>query len=78
MDPNIDLNFDQDQDRTDTIGVLPSADLAVTKTVDNSTPDVGFTIVYSIEVENLGPSDALGVQLQDLLPSEVTNTPLPC
>src|SRR5262249_45650729 len=48
------------------------ADLAVTKTVSNSTPTVGDTIIYTVTVTNGGPANATGVALTDLLPAGLT------
>jgi len=45
------------------------ADLLVTKTVDNSTPNVGDTINFVITVANIGPDAATHVQLTDVLPA---------
>lgn len=47
-------------------------DLAVTKTVDDPTPDPGATIEYTIAVENIGLSTATGVAVTDSLPAGVT------
>ena len=55
-----------------TIAVRPASDLAVTKTVDNSTPKPGDTIVYTITVTNNGPDAATNVVLDDDLPTGVT------
>ncbi|HEX3152354.1 MAG TPA: hypothetical protein VHR66_30050 [Gemmataceae bacterium] len=48
------------------------ADLRVTKTVSDSTPNVGDTITFTVTVTNLGPDIATGVQLTDLLPPGLT------
>ena len=48
------------------------ADLAVTKTVSDATPNVGDTITYIVTVTNLGPDPATGVQVTDLLPAGLT------
>ena len=54
---------------TTTIGVLAgSADLAVTKTIDDPSPHEGDTVTYTVIVTNPGPDDATGVQVTDLLP----------
>jgi uncharacterized repeat protein (TIGR01451 family) len=45
------------------------ANLSVTKTVDNSTPNVGNTITYSVTVSDNGPSNATNVTLEDMLPA---------
>jgi uncharacterized repeat protein (TIGR01451 family) len=50
--------------------VIPQqADLAVTKTVDNSTPNVGNVVNFTIAVHNIGPDTATNVLLDDLLPA---------
>ncbi|MCP3981608.1 MAG: DUF11 domain-containing protein, partial [bacterium] len=54
------------------ITVNNDADLAVTKIVDDATPDEGQTIQYSITVANGGPAEATTVALTDLLPAGVT------
>jgi large repetitive protein len=48
------------------------ADLAVTKTVSNATPNVGQNIIFTITVENLGPDNATGITVNDLLPAGLT------
>ncbi len=49
--------------------VNPSADVAVTKTVSNSTPNYGDIIVFYITVTNNGPDDATGVTLTESPPA---------
>jgi uncharacterized repeat protein (TIGR01451 family) len=44
------------------------ADLALAKSVNNSTPNVGDTITYMVTLSNIGPDAATGVQVTDLLP----------
>jgi uncharacterized repeat protein (TIGR01451 family) len=51
---------------------VQSADLRVTKTVNNSGPNVGDLVTYTVTLTNAGPTDASGVQVTDQLPSEVT------
>jgi uncharacterized repeat protein (TIGR01451 family) len=46
-----------------------SADLAVAKTVDDSTPNVGDTVTFTVALSDLGPDAATGVQLSDALPA---------
>jgi len=48
------------------------ADLAVTKSVDNATPNELSTINYTIVVTNNGPATASVIQLSDVLPAGVT------
>ncbi len=49
----------------------PTSDLEVVKTVNDTTPDVGQQITYTITVSNNGPANATGVVVNDLLPSGV-------
>ncbi len=49
-----------------------SADLAITKTVNPNTVIEGQGIVYSITVTNNGPSQALNVVAEDVLPTGLT------
>ena len=44
------------------------ADLSLTKTVDNQTPNVGDVVRFTISVKNDGPTDATGVMVMDILP----------
>jgi uncharacterized repeat protein (TIGR01451 family) len=46
-------------------------DLAVTKTVDNTHPNVGDVITYTVTLANLGPDPAAGVTVEDVLPAGV-------
>ena len=48
------------------------ADLAVTKTVSNATPNVGDQITFTVTLTNNGPDAATGVQVTDLLPAGLT------
>lgn len=52
--------------------VLPEVDLAVIKSVSQTTVISGDTVSYTITVTNNGPADASGVELADQLPSGVT------
>ena len=54
------------------VPVPTDADLSLTKTVDNSTPDVDDTVVFTLTVSNLGPATATGVVLTDILPTGFT------
>jgi uncharacterized repeat protein (TIGR01451 family) len=48
------------------------ADLALTKTVTDATPNVGDTISFSVTLSNNGPDAATNVQVTDLLPAGLT------
>ncbi len=47
-------------------------DLAVVKTVNNPTPDVGQNVIFTITATNNGPSAATGVRVTDSLPAGYT------
>ncbi|MEB3827244.1 DUF7507 domain-containing protein [Phormidium sp. CCY1219] len=66
-DPNSDNNSS-----TDTNTLTPTADLGVTKTVDNPNPTVGDTISYTLTVTNNGPSNTTGVQVTEPLATGLT------
>ncbi len=58
---------------TATTSVNPQqADLFVTKTVNDPTPNVGETIAYTVTLTDNGPDDATNVTLQDILPAGLT------
>ena len=58
---------------TDTASVNPQhADLALLKTVSDSTPNVGDTITYTVTLVNNGPSTATSVEVSDPLPAGLT------
>jgi uncharacterized repeat protein (TIGR01451 family) len=58
---------------TATVTVTPQqADLAVSKTVNDPTPNVGDTISFTVTLGNSGPNDATNVQITDLLPAGLT------
>jgi choice-of-anchor A domain-containing protein/uncharacterized repeat protein (TIGR01451 family) len=57
-------------DNTTTINVTPQqADLVLTKSVDNPTPNVGQDVTYTIYLANTGPNDATNVTVSDPLPT---------
>ena len=42
----------------------PAIDLSVTKTVNNATPTVGSSVIFTVKVSNAGPSQATGVEVK--------------
>jgi uncharacterized repeat protein (TIGR01451 family) len=57
---------------TETLVVTYKADLAVTKAVDDATPNVGETVTFTVGLSNLGPDPTTGVTLADALPDGLT------
>ena len=57
---------------TDVDTLVPLADIALTTSVDNPTPGLGASVTLTVIATNLGPSDAAGVQVTDLLPPGLT------
>ncbi|NDV17226.1 DUF11 domain-containing protein [Muricauda sp. TY007] len=69
--PNNNNVFENDQDNAGTTPI-PSADLALNVSVDNDFPDVGAQITFTIALINEGPSNALGVEVKNVLPDGFT------
>ncbi|MEW6554464.1 MAG: DUF11 domain-containing protein, partial [Actinomycetota bacterium] len=66
-------NNDDTEDDQDSEDLIPqSADLSLTKTVNNPSPNVGKTVTFTVEVTNSGPDNATGVSVEDILPSGYT------
>jgi uncharacterized repeat protein (TIGR01451 family) len=57
---------------TDTDTVTGSADIGVTKTVNNATPPVSTNVTYTVTATNNGPANATGVVVTDVLPTGLT------
>lgn len=75
VDPNSTPNNDiptEDDQASLTLTPIPNVDLAITKRINNATPDVGSTVQFTIEVVNNGPSNATGVVATDNLPAGYT------
>ncbi len=62
-DPNINNNYDSAG-----IHVNSSADLAIEKFVNNTNPNFGDLVEWTLRVFNFGPDDASGVVVRDVLP----------
>ncbi len=54
---------------TDVDGVLVSADLSIVKTDSADPVDAGDALDYTLTVTNLGPSDAAGLAVSDVVPA---------
>lgn len=67
-EPDNDSLFENDQDSAGTTP-LPASDLELDLQVDNAVPQAGSQITFGLTVTNKGPSEAMGVEVRDLLPS---------
>src|SRR5690606_24339341 len=47
-------------------------DLKIFKEVNNTTPNAGSNAIFTLTAENLGPDDATGVSVNDVLPNGYT------
>ena len=56
---------------SDTVSIASSADLAIDKSVSPVPPIAGAPITYTLQVSDLGPSDATGVTVTDPLPTQL-------
>ncbi len=64
--PNNDVATEDDQASVDF--TVPVADLSLTKTVDNASPNIGETVTFRITLNNAGPDPATIVRVTDILP----------
>ena len=63
------FDYDQSNNRDNkTVDVLPSADVSVTKMVNQSNPNYGDLIKWTVIVSNNGPDKANGVYVDEILP----------
>jgi len=61
----------EDDQASVTIAVV-SADLSLTKTASNASPNVGSNVTFTVTVRNSGPNAATGVTVRDQLPPGMT------
>jgi uncharacterized repeat protein (TIGR01451 family) len=52
--------------------VVQSADLALSKTVDNPTPAESDLVTFTVTLTNTGPDEATGVEVTDFVPAGLT------
>ncbi|WP_200977694.1 gliding motility-associated C-terminal domain-containing protein [Echinicola sp. 20G] len=52
-----------------TITPIPIADVSIGKTVSSMTPNIGDEVTFTIILDNMGPSAASAVQVEDQLPN---------
>ena len=70
--PNND-DGDQSEDDEDNASVVPEqADLSLTKTVSDATPNVGDSVTFTVTVANAGSDTATNVAVEDVLPAGFT------
>jgi len=70
--PNNGVTTEDDYGTATTIPNPQSADLSLTKTVNNATPLVGSQVIFEVVVTNNGPQNTSGVEVTDLLPDGYT------
>ena len=57
-----------------TVVIEAEADLSLQKTVDNSSPNQGDTITFTLTVNNDGPSSPTSIIVKDIIPADFTYT----
>ncbi len=65
--------YDQDIDFANVTVYAPQADLILTKTVNNSRPNVGDNITFTVKIQNNGPDNATNIQITDIMPNGFNN-----
>jgi len=75
-DPDSTVNNDtaSEDDQASVDFTVPSIDLALTMSVDNSTPHTGNAISYTLTLINNGPESATSIQVTDTLSSDTSYT----
>ncbi len=58
---------DEDDEARVAFTVAPAADLSLTKTIDDTTPDPGDQVTFTLTLTNDGPDQATGVSVTDVL-----------
>ncbi len=58
---------------TETTAVIAQADLSLTKTVSNPTPNVGEQVTFTVTLTNNGPNQTTGIEVTDVLPAGLSN-----
>lgn len=64
---------DNDNSATTTTTVNTISDITLNETVDNTSYNVGDAVTFTVKVHNNGPSDAVSIQIHDLIPSGFKN-----
>ena len=70
--PGNQVDAEDDQDRVTLVPEL--VDLALSKVVDDATPNVGDIVRYTLTLDNVGPSNATLVEVLDQVPAGLTVT----
>jgi uncharacterized repeat protein (TIGR01451 family) len=72
FDPNSTPGNSSTTEDDDASVTVESADLSITKVMNNANPAVGQDVVFTITVSNAGPNTATNVKVKDVLPSNYT------
>src|SRR5690606_27012432 len=62
-------NVEDEDDQATLVIIAQQADLSLTKTVDDISPNPGQVVAFTITLANAGPSTATGVEVRDQLPA---------
>jgi len=64
-------HYNSDFGENITIRAVEKADLAIAKAVNNTAPNIGDTVKFTLTVVNYGPNNATGVYVVDNLPAQL-------
>ena len=83
IDPDSDVNSDvstddlndgiDDDDEANFVVQVALSDLELIKSVSNENANVGEVVIFTLQVNNLGPDAATGVALEDIMPIGYSN-----
>ena len=72
IDSTPDNNIATEDDQASVTATPASADLSLSKTVNDASPNLGNQVTFTLTANNAGPDDAANIVIQDTLPAGMT------